>query len=249
MSAFSHKLNVQKFTTINGPHPGRDSSYLAGYESKINLLSRSQATLFPFHLLYRSSPRTLCSQRQHSWTVPGRLTHDAQTITGTESGPNPKLLFWTFDLHLVVTSVILQGDWSCNFEQNIFRREDHGRCLAFPQSFRLYFSEKKQEYNTWITISLAFFAHVHRARAIFALFDPDTDSGSADGAPLSGPHSRVWWQIGSYIQCDTNHILPQMTSSAEGSHCLTDPSKQKFLDWLCTHTLYFYLYLELLLTS
>lgn len=37
-----------------------------------------------------------------------------------------------------------------------------------------------------------FCAHVHRALTDAALCDPDTDSGSAGGAPLSGPHSRVW---------------------------------------------------------
>lgn len=72
-------------------------------------------------------------------------------------------------------------------------------------------------------------AHVHRAHTIFALCDPDTDSGSADGAPLSGPHSRVCWQIGAYIQSDANNILPQMTGSPESSHFLAGLSKQKFI--------------------
>lgn len=115
-------------------------------------------------------------------------------------------------------------------------------------SFHFYFS--KAEKNTWIFISLALFAHVHNAPTIFALCDPDMDSGSADGAPLSGPHSRVWWQIGAYIHSDdANNILPQTTGSSEGSHWITSVgrSKEKFIDWLCTHTLHFYLYLGLLL--
>lgn len=120
-----------------------------------------------------------------------------------------------------------------------------GFSAQFPSLFLK--SRKKQRYNTWILISLALFAHVHHAHTIFALCDPDTDSGSVDGAPLSGPHSRVWWQIGAYIQSDTNNILPQTTGSADGSHCLTGFSEQKFTDWLCTHTFYFYLYLGLLL--
>lgn len=74
------------------------------------------------------------------------------------------------------------------------------------------------------------------------------DSGSADGAPLSGPHSPVWWQMGAYIQGDTTTFyLKRQAGGAEGSRCLTGLSKQKSLiDFI--HTLaIFYLNLEVLL--